>query len=188
MLIQVQWSTLSASGFLEFDHTDWRNLAKKNDPTSGQGASVDDDSPGWICEVACQGVRLTGGDYYFGGPHPTNPDGCVIGMWTEADQITGVNRAWVWEFEPPGLDQYGQMNTRQKLRLYLDEPDYSEWMARGRTLHFADGSEVPPYLWVDFSPPASPFIRYGITMSDELYQQHRANAKATVKGWRDWIG
>jgi hypothetical protein len=184
MLVLVQWTRANPTDWEPVEVTrdpDWRTLPKKAEPVGGE---VIDDTPGWVYALNVQGVTFAGFDHYSVRFNSLE-SGVYVTVWNDdpVDYQPIDFRAAEWSFLIPGADPAinGRMNTRQRLTVWSDDPEYRARMAEVRA---SDGAVVVN-PWAAFRAPQENMTRHGIYVPDALSDAHQA--AQSPHGWREWV-
>ena len=210
MRVLIQWATLTATDWIEYNVTgirDVRGWPNKGEPPPGTVVGDTDlsDEPGWIAAINLQGTTLSGDHVGF-------------------DYVSGVLSAGVWNddpadwpfpmgkvitFPPVGPDPKigGRINTgnqvvhyadRANLEAYVDDPDHGQWCQAwldaadrtppagwdGTANHSGGYVELRP--WADFPNYHRLNTLHGVWVEPTLWAQHQQ--ARSVRGWREWDG
>lgn len=193
MKVLVQWSLANPTDWVEIDLTPtgrdaraWRDLPRKPIPSA---SSVVDNAPGWIYDVAIQGVLLGGHDHYAA--EPIAGGGIVVTVWDDdpEDWPVGTRHAWVWTFRPGTVDRTAQsasgsvrhQGPDQSLTIYAEE----SYRARLSAEMECGGQLVQFRSWGAFVAPAAAVTLHGIWLSDALDAEHVARRRRV--NWREWL-
>lgn len=178
MRIGLQWTTRTPTDWLAVEAVSWARLPFRPEPVPFQ-LGGEDEEPGHLFALICQGVVFTGWDHYHARPLPFG--GCEVTVWGDdpEDFPVGIREAQVWTFLPLAPDERfgGAYNTRQTRLLYADQ-------ARLDTLFRFPRLEATEYFpWEAFQPP--PEARHGIWTTRELGLVH--DLARSLQGWRRWL-
>lgn len=182
MLVYVQWAKANPGDYEAYDLAriaQVRSLPKKPEPIA---SSQLDNLAGWLADVVVQGVSFAGWDHLSA----AFPGGGVLRVlaWND-DPADYPNGPWgqVWDFADPAPDPRfgGQVNTRQSLTVYSDDPAIVAFWT-GQT---TSSGPVVVRPWAEFPTPAANVTLHGVWQTDESWELHRA--VRTTHGWREWV-
>lgn len=183
MRVLVQWGLRTPADWEAIDpHADpqaWAKLPKRARPS---GVQTPNNQRGWIVALNCQGL-IAESDVIAVEPVVIDGEPCIrLTEWDDTSQEPGYEQARVWTIKPLAPDPAlgGRLNTRQSVVCYYGDTLYG--------LTMLDPSRIEPNRtvrhWSEFTPPAESLRRYGVLLSDTLWQQHRA--RRSQRGWADW--
>jgi len=173
MKILVQWTRLNPLDWEEIDSADWPSLSTRPVPASGEFGGADD-APGWILALDVQGVVFSGHDHYS---VEDIPGGCRVTVWDDDPDDPAptpyVASRWTFLDPAPDLRYGGQVNTRQTVEFWHDEP----------ILGSTSGGLHVTHPRIEFVAP--PNARHGVWVTDEKLSEHVA--RQSVRVWTEWV-
>lgn len=175
MKLLVQWSLAEPQDWIEVEAAAWRSLARRPTP---KGDEVIDNSPGWIYDLACQGIWMGGMDHLAVEPLPRG--GAKVWGWNDDLEDFPVGSRWgrVMTFD----------RDLNQTKTYYCEPDAAPVQTLGAHFHQGPGGvrhEVEYLPWEDFPVPDDEITLHGIWLPDELEQRHAEVRR--VPDYREWL-
>jgi hypothetical protein len=193
-LVSVQWATNPPQGWTDVDVSPtgpgaqrWRQLARKAAPTGGESI---DGSPGWIFDLAVDGVHFAGHDSYavdFVGTGANRALRVYAWTWDTEDftdpQSLGYRWGEIYLFHPHRPDPRfgGKVNTHQVKTVYSEDLDDMARFFPQET----SGGPVQLRPWSEFPTPPAELTRHGVWVRDENLWRGHFNVRAP-RDWRGW--